>query len=478
MKIRNLNTALVLSSLIVFGACSKDDETPVNTPDYEDKTVIEDSEPSPIKLSKGFYVANEDWFGHDYGTVNYFYSNDSIMYRVYRSANPDETLGTTTQFATIYGDNVYFMSKQDNRLVVADPQTMKKKAVFKEIGGDGRSFLGISPDKGYIGTSKGVTTFNIKDLSTGNAIEGISGQTGNMARIAGRAFILVQSKGVYAVNTSNDKIDSLLAGSFNCLTQSKDGNLWIGTGANLIKVNPYSMESETIDVSAASISGSWGAWNAGSLCASTQQNVLYWTVKNTVVKYDIDNKTLNTAFYTLGKDKDGEQLAFYGAALRVNPLTDKLVLIVKRSGWGDSGSYNWIHILADNGTLEKEIIVKGDNGLGSGWGTGDDRYFWFPTIPFFEDVHAPEILLNQIIVKPNERKAICLNDKIFDADNMSAAMIKSLPSHTTAGLFAEELKQDSLIITSFSKPGSDKLKLNVNSNGKTVEKEIRIDVRE
>lgn len=43
-------------------------------------------------------------------------------------------------------------------------------------------------------------------------------------------------------------------------------------------------------------------------------------------------------FYTLRKDEADKHLAFYAAALRVDTLTDKLVLLVKRSGWGDIGS--------------------------------------------------------------------------------------------------------------------------------------------
>ena len=95
--------------------------------------VIEDSQPSAVNQAKGFYVANEDWFGHDYGTVNYFKVNENdydVVYRAYRTANEDEILGTTTQFGTTWGDNIYLVSKQNNRLVVADANTLKKKSSF------------------------------------------------------------------------------------------------------------------------------------------------------------------------------------------------------------------------------------------------------------------------------------------------------------------------------------------------------------
>ena len=94
----------------------------------------------------------------------------------------------------------------------------------------------------------------------------------------------------------------------------------------------YTRKTDEIDITNP-IGATWYAWTAGSLSASTKQNVLYWAKGNSVVKYNIATKSLNT-FYDLGKDDQGVQLAFYGAGLRVDPLTDKLVLTVKR--WGDA----------------------------------------------------------------------------------------------------------------------------------------------
>lgn len=463
----------ILTSLMFF-ACSDKDDIKIDNPD--DTIVIEDSTPSAPIASQGFYVVNEDWFGHDKGTVNYFKNDGSIVYRAYRATNANETLGVTTCFATIYGENMYFVSKQGSRLVIADAVTLKKKAEFTNIGGDGRAFLGINTEKAYIGTSEGITILDIKTLSTNATLAGISGQVGNMCLIGDKAFAVVQSKGVYVINSNDNTIETLIDGSFSCITQSKDGSIWIGANDKLISLNPYTLKSEEIDISQSPIRSSWGAWNSGSLCASTQENVLYWVNGSSVVKYDINTKNLTETFYTLGTDSEDKQLSFYGAALRVDPLTNKLMLIVKRRGWGDNGSYNWIHVVNSNGVLEKSITVNGDNGLGSEWGTGDGRYFWFPAMPFYEDVNKPEILVNQIILKQNERKAICLSDKIVDADNMATSIIKNIV-YDGSDLAEIQLKQDSLIITSSSKTGKTEFTLKVNSNGKLQQKQVRIDIR-
>ncbi|AQX11453.1 DUF5074 domain-containing protein [Elizabethkingia meningoseptica] len=472
-----ISLALPLLGLLVVSSCSNDDNFTEQV-DPDTTLAVEDSAPAAAIASQGFYVANEDWFGHDNGSVNYFKNDGSITYRAYRAANNGEKFGVTTQFATIYGDNAYFISKQGNRLVVADAKTLKKKAVLTEIGGDGRSFVGINAKKGYIATSKGISIFNIETMALDGTIADVTGQTGNMLLVGNYVFAITQSKGAYVINTKTNTVEKLITGTdFAMLTQSKDGKIWIGANKKLIQIDPYTLEkTDEVDITNAPITGTWGAWTAGSLSASTKQNVLYWTKGATVVKYDINAKTLNPSFYALGKDDEGVQLAFYGAALRVDPLTDKLVLLVKRNGWGAAGSYNWLHIVSNVGALEKNIVVNGDNGSGGTWGTQDGRYFWFPAIPFFEDANAPQILLNQVILPPNKRKAIALNDKIVDADNTSSSIIKSINFKDTE-LAGYELKQDSLIVTAKAATGKTKLTISALSNGKYVEKEIRIDVR-
>ncbi len=121
-----ISLALPLLGLLVVSSCSNDDNFTEQV-DPDTTLVVEDSAPAAAIASQGFYVANEDWFGHDNGSVNYFKNDGSIIYRAYRAANNGEKFGVTTQFATIYGDNAYFISKQGNRLVVADAKTLKKE---------------------------------------------------------------------------------------------------------------------------------------------------------------------------------------------------------------------------------------------------------------------------------------------------------------------------------------------------------------
>jgi len=112
----------------------------------------------------GFFMVNEDWFGHTNGSVNLIKNDGTVNYRVYSTVNNNQAFGATTQYGTIYGDKFYFISKQaadggdtqytpGGRLVIANAQTMQKIAGFNTIGSaDGRSFVGVNEHKGYIGT--------------------------------------------------------------------------------------------------------------------------------------------------------------------------------------------------------------------------------------------------------------------------------------------------------------------------------------
>lgn len=434
--------------------------------------VIDDSQPSAVIPAKGFYVVNEGWFGHENGTVNYFKVNGAeydVVYRAYKTVNTDSELGVTTQFGTVWGNYVYMLSKQGNRLVVADANTLEKKAVFTDIGGDGRSFVGVDDKVGYLGHSGGIRQFDLTTMQLGNPVEGISAQMGAMCSAEGRVFALTQKK-IYVIDVATNKVEKTLEGTFNTLTRSKDGTVWIAAATNFIKLNPATLEEETMEYpGGVKVGSSWGAWNAGTLCASTQTNTLYWGKGSSwsctgIVKYDIDTKTFNADFYTLG-NHEGKTLTFYGAGFRVDPITDRIVGAVTRG----YENYNWVHIIAPNGTLEREIVVNGNpTDTNSG-------YYWFPAVPFFEDANKPEILTNQILLSPGETKTINLMEKMIDADNAASSIIRNV-EFAVNDLVTSSLKNGILTVTAKDKIGSTECTMIAISNGKRVDKKVRVDV--
>lgn len=360
----------------------------------------------------GIYFVNEDWFGHDYGSLNYLDADHTMHYRVYREANPlpgggTEVLGITTQFGCLHEGKFYLVSKQANngtdneqgvggRLVVADARTLEKVASFENIGGgDGRSFLGLTPDKGYIGASNGVFVFDIARMQVGGLVEGTgggglySGQIGSMVQAGGKVFAAKQGVGVYVIDPQTDMLmDTLDFPTLYALTVATDGTVWgtltpddTGNGTSaLLRIDPSTLAtSEHPLPEGLELTGGWGAWRAGTFCAGVQSNVLYfmpggrWASEGSrIVKYDIDADTFEEDFFTLpGQDLQYKQM-FYGAGFRVDPRTNRLVCTATESGWLTHYQKNWVHFVdAETGELLETLRL--------------DDYYWFPAMPVFPE---------------------------------------------------------------------------------------------
>ena len=441
-----------------------------------------DDKAQPKVEAKGFYIVNEGWFEHDKGSVNYFEKNGTSYtphYRAFKAANPDTELGNTTCYGAIWGDNFYLISKQDNRLVIADAQNLKSKKVITDLGGDGRSFLGIDDQKAYIGYNGGIKTFNIENLTLGEAIAGVSGEIGNMCYAYGKVFA-VSDKNLYIIDAKTDKVEKTVTGSYDTyksVVTAKDGSVWVAAADKFIVYNPNDLENtkEIAYPVDAAVSSSWGSWNPGGLCASTQTNTLYWTTGtsswslNAVCKYDIDASNANSSFYTLPNDDAEQKRVLYGAGLRVDPLSDNLVLQSRRDGWGDSSAYNWLFLLSNTGSLNTSFVVADDKEP-----TAGNEYYWFPSMPVFEDANKPQILLNQVMMGTKKKVEIDLSTKVVDYDNIFATMATQVELLNKQDQAKVSIAGNKLVIESQTQEGNFKLKLTVVSNGVKVEKEIEL----
>lgn len=445
---------------------------------------VEPDDNTPVKIeSKGVYVMNSDWFSHDDASVNYSRKNGSgydIVYRAYRLANQDDKLGHTGKFGAVWGDHTYLLSAKGNRFVVAQNGSLKKKAVFTDLAdnsGDPVTFTGVTDTKVYVGHTKGIAVFDTETMRFGRNIDKIGFEVGAMHTAGNRVFALT-SNVLYVINAEADAMETGFRGDYCAMTRSKDGNIWVATAENFIVYNPLTLETREVAYPAGSQVGSQWSWgsvgSAGSLCASTQNNVIYWTSGARIVKYDIDSETFDTAFYTLGKSHYGNQLTFYGAGLRVDPLTDELVLTLMHDGGGYS--YNFLYILDSRGGEVYKTEVLGDNGLAKDY-EPEGGYFWFPYLQFFEDANKPHIILNQILLKPGETVAVDLCEKVVDYDNSLSCMYKKV-EYADDGVASLELDGDKLNVTAGKEPGSASFVLTVISNGVRVDKQIKIDIEE
>lgn len=420
------------------------------------------------EYTNGVFILNEDWFGHSNGSINFLNTYNTVDYNIYKTANTNEELGVTPPFATIYGDNFYIVSKQGNRLVVADAKTLQKKESFTTIGGDGRSFVGVDTKTGYLGTSSGLYLFDIENMKQGALIQDADkvGALANMIRTSTYVFAVSQNGGILVIDPKTHTIKQTITGSFISVVQTKDGNVWGALANKLVKINPVTLETTEIAIPTKTIPNSWGAWNAGSFSASSQENAIYffpgsgWSVSPTMVKYDVDKNEFNESFVTIPGQEDQYKQVVYGAGLRVDPLTDELIVTTTENGFGAHYQKNWIHRFDNKGNLIKTVTL--------------DDYYWFQSLPVFPDNVAPVINDLETTYHINTATTIDLKDKVSDLDNLSAAIVKELQIIENDDVVEVSINENEELVINPLKNGTAKIKLSFNSNGKVVEQTISI----
>ena len=441
---------------------------------------------SSTNFTNGFFMVNEEWYGHTNGSVNFIDNNGQITNRVYSNANSNHAFGATTQFGTIYGDKFYFVSKQaadagdaqytpGGRLVIANAQTMQKIAGFNDIGGgDGRSFLGVNEHKGYIGASNGIFLFNIDNLQVGSLITGTgggsqyAGQIGNMIRTSKYVFAVKQGAGILVIDPNTDTLVNTIAGPFISIAQAKDGSVWAIQKQKLANINPATLAVQYYNIPTTTYSDSWGAWNAGSFTASNTENTLYWikggsgfVAGNQIVKFDVTTKGFNETFITLPGQTGTYKQIPYGAALRVNPSTGNLILNTTESGFGAHFQKNWIHTFDATGNLINTRTL--------------DDYYWFPSLAVFPDNTAPTVSNTfPTQLTASSATSIDLKTMVSDEDSFGSSIIKSVKSNSNPTVVSAEINaNEELVITPITSGTAD-IVISFNSNGKVIDKTLTV----
>jgi len=320
--------------------------------------------------SHGFFIINEGWFGHEQGSVNFYrYGTNQIETGLFPTASSDEkALGVTTQYAAIYNGKLYLISKQ-GALVAVDSKTMQEIGRidnFNTVAKDGRAFCGVNANLGLVSTADGIYKLNLNPLSVGDKIEGISGQVGELLQYRQHVFAVMAGK-IHAINTSTWAIDKTFDNGRGGLTVSKDGMVWSSNGNVLLKINPLTLEMETVTMpSGVSVTYNSMAWTASSLSASKQENALFFRNGLNVYKYIIgDITSLNTPLFTVPSGRMA-----YGAGIGVDPKNNQ-VIFSSIDGYGTSAARNNLYFYdGTTGSLKKDIFYE---------------HYWFPAMIVFPE---------------------------------------------------------------------------------------------
>ena len=421
--------------------------------------------PATIDYTQGVFMVNEDWYGHNNSTTNYLTRDGKFVY------NNTTEIGATACFGAAWGNRYYIIAKQakdpvatveGGRITICDANTMRIIKQIKDIDGkEGRSFCGVDEHKAYVSTSRGIYTLNLDELTVGAAVKNADGgdanlgQCGNMVRLGDYVYATEYGKSLRIIDCNTDRLVATISSAkVYSITMSKDGQLWVSTDKGISRVNTESRQLEEIALpSGISVpANSSYAWNPDGLCASLQNNVIYWTSASgwnttTVFKYDIDN---NEFAKIVDLTNDANKWVMYSTSnLRVDPVTDNLYVSLFK-GWG-SQDYA-VRIYDNKGTQLNEYELTQKN-------------YWYPGMFVFPDTEDPIVgNIDAVTVEENKDVKVDLAKVCSDADNFQAAIIKTVKSVSKDNIATATVKDGKLVVTGV-KAGNTTVELNFCSNG-------------
>lgn len=429
--------------------------------------------PATVDYTKGVFMVNEDWFGHRNSTTNYLTRDGKFVY------NNTTEIGATACFGAAWGNRYYIIAKQakdkgskveGGRITICDANTMRIIKQIKDIDGDndGRSFCGVDEHKAYVSTSRGIYTLNLDELTVGAAVKNADGgdanlgECGNMVRLGDYVYATEYGKSLRIIDCNTDRIVATISSAkVYSITMSKDGQLWVSTDKGISRVNTETNKLETISLPEGINvpANSNDAWCPDGLCASMQNNVIYWTSVTwnilKVFKYDIDN---NEFAKVVDLTNDAGKWKMYSASnLRVDPVTDNLYV----SLFKDWGSQDYaVRIYDNNGNQLNEYELT-------------QKYFWFPGMFVFPDVEDPIAgKIDAVTVEENKEVKVDLANVCSDADNFQAAIIKTVKDVDKENIATATVKDGKLVVKGL-KEGSTVVTLNFCSNGISTKTTVR-----
>ena len=474
----------------------------------------------------GTFWLNEDWFTHKNGSINYLTnsklsSDEDIIYRAYGARNDGLGFGATSQYAMIFADKLFVMSKQENdkgdirgeaggRATVADARTLDRLASFDNIGGDGRACVGVAADKVYLGTNAGIrvlrfdednnfTLDNADIRGIGNSVDGGSSdignnqslynqQVGDMVLGGSYVYAIQQGIGVHIIDTETDELLTTIEDkNVQAITVDCNGKVWYATltdaaqGTSILnQIDPATNEIVRTESVPGKISCSWGSWRSSNFFASREKPTLFWLSAgnsmmesgSTIYKWD----TYQTAssiepFYTIpaleGVYPNTKRITY--ASMRYDDRTNEILFATTTA---PSGNYrwNWYNFLDMNSRQLRSVALK--------------PYYWFPAMPVFPDKYAPQFKgLSSFTLEYDPEndsefdQKILLDGLVSDADNIDANIHVS--AETDAALSAVcDITAKGLELTFKAKgQGNGSLTLLAESNGRVSSINIPVVVK-
>ena len=431
--------------------------------------------PTTVDYTQGVFVLNEGSFNHENASVNHLAYDGSWSYYVAKE------IGATGCYCTPWGNRYYIMAKQakdpgaevsGGRITICDANSMRILKQIETIGSngvEGRSFCGVDEHKAYVSTSNGIYVFDLDNMEiTGTVLtlDYNNGQCGNMVRLNDYVYAVECNKNIHIINcTDNTIVKTIPAAGCGSIVMAKDGSLWVSKGDGIARIDTDKQELVNIELAngigtpSTSAANGNNAWNPDGLCASLQNNVLYWTSSKgydtkQAYKYDIDTNIASLVI----EITDGR--AFYAtSALRVDPKTDCIYTNLV-NGW--TFNDNVVRKYDADGNQLAEYTMKSN--------------YWFPEVFVFPDTEDPVASkMDDITVLQGKEAEVDLSTICTDADNFQAAIVKTVKSIADAEIATATVKNGKLVVKGL-KAGSTTATIAFCSNGITTTTDVNINV--
>jgi len=254
---RILRNCLVMTAVAVFLSACRKDQPPTGC--------------GPLEIppgAEGVYITNEGNFQFGNASVSYYADGMAeAVEDLFQPAN-NRPLGDVCQSMRLFNNKFYVVVNNSGKIEVVDPRTFEASATITGMLSP-RYFLPVSNGKAYV-TDLYANAISIVNLSSSN-ITGVvpcPGWTEELHLAYGRVFVTNRRRRwLYVLDPATDLItDSVAVGyGANSLAEDRTGRLWIlcsgnpatGEKASLYRINPVSLQSESVWIFPSSEDAPW-----------------------------------------------------------------------------------------------------------------------------------------------------------------------------------------------------------------------------
>ncbi|PTR01130.1 PKD family protein [Mucilaginibacter yixingensis] len=318
------------------------------------------------KYENGFFIANEGWFGHGTGSLSFYrYDTGTKEDSVFTKENPDKDLNpatSTVEFATVFNDKIYLLTKAHGPLVAMDRYSLKETGrVAAASTSDWRAFVGLDNTHALVTSGSGIYPLDLSSMTVGTKISTISGQIGDIVKAGNYLFVISATQGLVVLNAADYSVVKTVAGILVGFARTPDGSVWAAGGTSLLKIDPATANVTTITVPF-TVYGSWAAWHPGSIAASTKENAIYlakngsFSGATTIYKYTDGNaSSFTNPFITIDAGKE-----LYGSGVGFDPVKNQVLVTTVKSGFGTNYAVDDLNFYdAATGALKKDLSYTG-----------------------------------------------------------------------------------------------------------------------